>query len=37
MESSSVSYAGAVFKRFVIDNNHYFECFQALSFDKIVH
>ena len=29
-------YAGAVLKRFVIDNNHYFECFQALNFDKIV-
>ena len=25
-------YAGAVFKRFVIYNNHYFECFQALNF-----
>ena len=28
-------YAGAVFKRFVIYNNHYFECFQALNFDNL--
>ena len=29
-------YAGAVFKRFVICNNHYFEYFQALNFDNLV-
>ena len=29
-------YAEAVFKRFVIVNNHYFECFQALNFDNLV-
>ena len=26
---------GAVSKRFVIVNNHYFECFQALAFDNL--
>ena len=29
-------YAGAVFRRFVIDKNHYFECFQALNCDNLV-
>ena len=29
-------YAGAVCKRFVIYNNHYFEYFQALNFDNLV-
>ena len=29
-------YAGAVFKRFVIYNNLYFECFQALNCDNLV-
>ena len=29
-------YAGAVFKRFVIYNSHYFEYFQALLFDNLV-
>ena len=29
-------YAGAVFKRFVNDNNRYLECFQALKFDNLV-
>ena len=26
----------AVFKRFIIYNNNYFECFQALNFDNLV-
>ena len=28
-------YVGAVSKRFVNVNNHYFECFQALAFDNL--
>ena len=35
-ESSSGFYAGAVFKRFLIYNNLYFECFQAFYFDNLV-